>query len=776
MPASAEPEMTMGSYITVHPEEQPLSRSASRKAHPLGGGLDSTASVATPGDGGAVGADPAVVVECAHCGLPCGRRPVSGEIEGMASLFCCYGCVLAMQVTRARGDAGAATALLVRVGLAIFFTINLMMVSMPTYVPYVYGDELAPTDGPLFLALRVLAMAFAAPVLLLLGGPILASAVRSLRAGSANTDTLIVLGSLAAYGLSVSNTLRGVGDVYFDTAAMLLILVTIGRYLEASAKASAASKIESTLSPAPVAATRVAPFPGAVAPADLTVGDLVRVTAGALFPTDGVVVTGLGGVDEAALTGESAAVLKAPGDAVAGGTASIDGIFTVQVTATAADSATARIAAMLVAARRERAPIERRADRLAAVLMPLVVLVAGGAGVFWYLHAGIDQAVLTSLAVLIVACPCGLGIATPVAVWTGLATAARHGVIVRTAPIFERLVTIRRVVFDKTGTLTGRTPRLQRAQARALGGEDRMLAYAAAIESDLTHPLARAIVAAAADRGLALPSATGVRVVPGCGVRGWIDGSEVIVGSSTYAATELGRMAPRPDMPAGSTQVDVWERGTLLGTLEFGESLRPEAMAAVQQVRQLQLRVGVLSGDRSGSAVVPSLFHRDEAELGLLPGEKVGRLRAGGAGTTVMVGDGINDAPALAAAHVGIAVGSATDLARITADVTIVHDDLRRVPWLLGYSRRVRRVIHQNLFWAFAYNFGAVAAAAAGLLNPLLASLAMIGSSLAVIANARRLRHVGGLVEERRGHGPGNLPPNACSACGCDVTESAAEL
>jgi len=665
---------------------------------------------------------------------------VHAECEGEAAFFCCYGCVLALQVTRARGDAGAASAILVRVGLAIFFTINLMMVSMPTYVPYVYGNEAAPTDGPLFLALRVLAMVFAAPVLLLLGWPILTSAVRSICSGSANTDALIVLGSLAAYGLSVLNTLRGAGDVYFDTAAMLLVLVTIGRYLEASAKASAGSLIESTLSPENVSATRLSPAPGAVDPSCLAVGDIVRVTAGEVFPTDGVVIDGQGGVDEAMLTGENAPVLKVAGAVVAGGTASIDGVFRIRVTATAADSATARIAAMLAAARRERAPIERLADRLAAFLVPLVILTAGAAGGFWYLQAGIDEAVLVGLAVLVVACPCGLGIATPVAVWTGLATAAKRGVIVRTAPIFERLVGIRRVLFDKTGTLTDRTPILRRVVAEAPQDEDVVLSLAAALEEGLTHPLATAIVAAAVARGLVWPAASSVRVIPGRGVRGQIEGREITLGSTDFAALELDDLDPSEGVPIGSTRVCIWERGALLGTLELREALRPEADAAVRQVRRLRMQVGVLSGDRNGASIVPALFRREEAELGLLPEDKVARLRAIATGATVMVGDGINDAPALAAAHVGIAIGSATDLARITADVTIVNDDLRRVPWLLAYSRRVRRVIYQNLFWAFAYNAGAVAAAAVGLLNPLMASLAMIGSSLVVVANARRLR------------------------------------
>ena len=705
---------------------------------------------------------------CAHCGFALGRRPVAATVDDEHALFCCYGCVLALQITRARGETGAAATILIRVGLAIFFTINVMMVSMPAYVPYVYGNDAAATDGPLFQVLRVLALVFAAPVLLLLGWPILKSAAAGLRRGSANTDALIVLGTVAAYVLSVANTIKGEGAVYFDTAAMLLVLVTIGRYLEATAKASAGSAIDATLNPSAGLATRARRGLERVDPAILMIGDLVRVTPGEFFPTDGVVVEGRGGVDEAALTGESAPVVKRAGSSVAGGTCSVDGVFTVRVSARAAESATARITALLAAARRERAPSERFADRVAAVLVPFVIFATLAAGTYWYVHSGIEAAILVALAVLVVACPCGLGIATPVAVWTGLATAAKRGVIVRTAPVFERLATVKQVLFDKTGTLTERVPQLRRVVARAATTEDEVLALAAAVERGLLHPIARAITTAAQQRGIEVPEAVDVQVVPGHGARGIVAGRAIAVGNLSSAPADLGagrrssvrsgavvdarhavHLPSHTDPPTDSVVTDygsagpvayVWEDDALLGVIELAEAPRPETAAAVAETRKLRMAVGVLSGDNRGDALVPQLFAAHEAAFGLLPQDKVARLRAQRDRATAMVGDGINDAPALAAADVGIAVGSATDLARMTADVTIISDDLRRVPWLLAYSKRVAAVIRQNLFWAFAYNAGAVIAAAAGLLNPLIASLAMLGSSLAVVANARRLR------------------------------------
>jgi Cu2+-exporting ATPase len=702
--------------------------------------------------------------DCAHCGLPLRRRTVSATVAGEPSRFCCYGCVLAQQVTRARGEHGTAESILIRLGLAIFFAMNVMMVSMPSYVPYVYGT--GADDGPLFQVLRVVAVAFAAPVIGLLGWPILLGAARGLRDGAANTDALIVLGTAAAYVLSVINTVAGHGPVYFDTAAMLLVLVTLGRYLEARAKADAGAAVRATLAPAPAVAIRVSVAAGqvratserqteTVSPEVLAPGDIVRVAPGDAFPADGLVIDGTGGADEAALTGEQRAVLKEPGSTVASGTCSIDGLFHVRVTARAAESAAARVAALLSAARRERAPAERLADRVASALVPVVVAVAVAAATWWTLHAGFDTGLLVGLAVLVVACPCGLGIATPVALWTGLVTAARRGVIVRSAPAFERAAHIDHVLFDKTGTLTERRPRLVAVEPAAgsnLSQHD-VLCRAAALEAGLKHPLAVAVAAAWQQTKEARPEpgrrgcplrATQVQVVAGRGVRGVVAGESLAAGSVNFAAQDLGNAIFRLHADAPGSVVLLWRPRQLLGALRFTEAPRLEAAAALDQLRQAGIRSGLVSGDRCADAVVPALIGAADAALGLLPEDKVAYIRSvrwqKGAGTVAMVGDGVNDAPALAAADVGIAVGDASDLARMAADVAIVSNDLRRVPWLITYSRRVNRVMRENLFWAFAYNAVAVIAAAAGALNPLVASVAMLASSLAVVANARRLR------------------------------------
>jgi len=695
--------------------------------------------------------------ECAHCGLPLGRRPVAGTVDGERAACCCYGCLLALQVTRARGDSGAASAIVIRLGLAIFFSMNVMMVSLPTYVPYVYGVDRGAGDGPLFQVLRVLGMVFAAPVLILLGWPIVSSAARGVRNGGPNADMLIVLGTVAAYALSVRNTVIGSGAVYFDTTTMLLLFVTLGRYLEARAKAEAGAAVRASLAPLPAFATRLhAGAAETVRLEFLAPGDFLRVGPGDAFPTDGIVVDGSGGVDEAALTGESLPVFKEPGTPIAGGTCSVDGLFEVRVTAAVQESTAARIERLLAAARRERTPIERLADRLASVLVPIVMLVAIIAAGWWTQRAGAEHGVLVGLAVLAVACPCALGIATPIAVWTGLVTAARHGVIVRSAALLERIAQIGSVLFDKTGTLTNRTPSLIASEPTADSGLSalQLLGVAAALETGIPHPIARAIVAAAqmheAGNGRVVRD---VRVVPGRGVYGHVDGCLVAVGNLgaerpevrddiAHSGTEGQGAAPY----GNASVVPVWGGERMLGTLLFTENVRPDAAPALSRLRGLRLRVGLLSGDQTADAVVPGLIRREEAEIGLLPEQKVARVRAARRALTrthqavAMVGDGINDAPALAAADIGIAVGSATDLARINADVAVVRDDLQCIPWLIVYAGRVERVTRQNLFWAVAYNAVAVTAAAAGVLNPAIASLVMLASSLTVVANASRLR------------------------------------
>jgi Cu2+-exporting ATPase len=402
------------------------------------------------------------------------------------------------------------------------------------------------------------------------------------------------------------------------------------------------------------------------------------------------------------------------------------------VTAPASASATARIAALVDAALTTRTRVERIADRVAAVLTPLVIAIALAAGAWWGVTGGAERGVLVGLAVLAVACPCGLGLATPLAMWTGVAAAARRGVIVRGATVLERLADVRTVLFDKTGTLTTGDPRLVRVEPPERTTE--IVALAAGLEAGLAHPFARAIARAAVRRGIGPVSVADVQVVPGRGVRGRVDDEPVAIGAPDWITP-----GARPAHDGMHTAVALARAGRPIATLWLQESLRDGVGDAIASLRALGLEVELASGDARAPAVTP-LFRPGEIALGLGPTDKVGRIRAAGArGAVAMVGDGFNDAPALAAADVGIAVNEAADLTRMTADIVVRRDGVVALPWTVAHARRVVRTARRSVGWAFAYNAVAVALAAAGRLEPVVATLAMLASSAAVVAIARRL-------------------------------------
>lgn len=685
---------------------------------------------------------------CDHCTLPLGGRVVVGQIDGSSHCFCCYGCLLAHQVTRASGEDGQAASLVIRLGLAIFLAMNVMMMSMQGYAPFIYGAE-AAVDGPLHHVLRWLAMCFALPVLFLLGWPILRSFAAGGWAGGAVADALVLLGAVSAFALSVHHTLIGSTAVYFDTAVMVLLFVTLGRYLEARARADAGRAVRAELLAAPTRATLVRE--GRLIDSEvaaLAPGDVVRVVAGEMFPTDGTVLRGEGSVDEALMTGESRLVAHRPGSAVAGGTCSVDGCFEVRVTRPAADSAAARIEKMLEEGRRAQSPMERLADRFARRFLPATLAIAVVAGVLHGVNSGVDVGVLTALSVLVVACPCALGIATPVALWFAVAAAARRGIVLRDAGVLERAGRVDRACFDKTGTLTERTPHLVACDLAAAcpWPAAELLRRAAALELGQHHPIARAIVAAAGG-DLAGVAVADIRVEPGRGVRGRVEGTPIEIVDAAAIATSLDSTAAAAD--AGSA-VAVCSDGVPLAVLRFAERLRSDAVASLSELRdELGIGVAVLSGDSAAVALAPLDAARLEIATGLLPQDKLRRVESAAidarrdGGAVAFVGDGVNDAPALAAADVGIAFGAAADLPRMAADVLCLGGELSAVPWLLRHARRSVRIVRQNLVLAFGYNSIAVALAAAGRLDPLVAALAMLGSSLAVVANARRAGRLG---------------------------------
>ena len=692
---------------------------------------------------------------CAQCGLPLAGRGVRAVSEGRERSFCCYGCALVLQITRQSGEAGSAHALLIRLGLGAFFAMNAMMFSLPAYFPFFYPATTDPGEGGFLLMLRVLSLALSLPVFILLGVPILLQSVRQIRQAACTVDALIALGAFAGLGLSAYNTLRNSPHVYADTAAMLLVLVAVGRYLEASAKLKTAEGLQTLLDQVPPKAIRLkAGLTEEVFTTELRPGDHVQISPGSAFPVDGRVILGEGSVDESSLTGESRPAFKEVGTRVMAGTINLDGTLVVEAQRVAAESTAARIARLLEQARMSRGPAERLADRLAAAFLPMVLFLALGVFVFWLPHSGLEAALMASLSVLVVSCPCAFGIATPAATWTALGRAARRGVLVKNSATLEVLGSLRRAFFDKTGTLTTGTP--------AYGGslvhpecplpEAELLHRIAVLQSRVPHPLAHAFLATAGEpKGD--QTLTDFRYHPGLGVEGTVGGPpqpHLYVGSARLMERAGLPMDPWVDgavktpRPPACSEIFVGWDGRVRAVFFFQESIRKEAATVLAELLSSGIRLGILTGDRAvASSTVAQLPAALDVKAGLLPEDKIREIQAARApGEPVaMVGDGINDAPALAAADVGIALGTGTDLTREAADVNVLRPDLGQVQWIVEYARKVRRTIRGNLFWAFLYNGVAMAFAAAGALNPLVAAAAMIASSLFILWNTRRLAH-----------------------------------
>ncbi|MCM2257486.1 MAG: cation-translocating P-type ATPase [Vicinamibacteria bacterium] len=719
---------------------------------------------------------------CAHCGLP-----VAGAKVRATPLYCCTGCALAHRITGGDAGHGVATGMLMAVGVGAFLAMNVMMLSFVLYSGRGEADRLA---GEAWVRWALLLLA--TPALVLLGAPFLTRGVRRLREGTLDTDALIVLGVSAAFSISVASVLRGEGPLYLDTAMGILLFVTIGRYLEAASRARATDALSALAQRMPRDARRIG-ADGAeteVAIEELRVGDHVRVRPGEAMPADGVIVEGEASCSQADLTGEPLPERRGPGDTVAACSVNLDGSLRVEVRRTGADTTIARLVRLVDEARAGRFPLMPLVDRVSAVFVPLVLSVAAATLTFWWWKVGFGVGLLNALCVLLIACPCAIGIATPLASTAAAGRAAAAGVLVKSGEVFERLARARLAFFDKTGTLTLGTPRLiaihtpacvggdgglgaeelrsrrspdggsRRESIPSLGPlgavaslrppdpgtgggftppsepDDDLLSLAAAVEAHSEHPLARAITAAAAARALPRPEVTAFAATPGRGVTGVVDGRTVRVGSAAFTGVAAREAAP------GASLVHVSRDGVALGTLELRDEPRPTSLAALAGLRGLGLEVELLSGDQPASvAAFAATLPGVRARGGLLPEDKLQVLRdAVAAGDTpLMVGDGLNDVPALSGAAVGVTLESGTDLAREVADVTVLGGDLRRLPWLVGLARRTLRTARINLFWAFFYNLVGVGLAVTGLLHPLFGAVAMIVSSLLVVLHSQRL-------------------------------------
>ena len=601
-----------------------------------------------------------------------------------------------------------------------------------------------------------LQLALATPVQFWLGARFYRAGWKAVRAGAGNMDLLVALGTSAGYGLSVyllfKHADHGTPHLYFEASAVIVTLVLLGKWLESRAKRQTTAAIAALNALRPeVARVRMADGDVDVAIAKVKVGNTVVIRPGERIPVDGVVITGSSQVDESLITGESLPVAKHTGDKVTGGAVNAEGLLLVETTAVGAESTLSRIVRMVESAQAKKAPIQRIVDRVSAIFVPVVLLTATLTLLGWGLVTGQwEQAILNAVAVLVIACPCALGLATPTAIMAGTGVAARQGILIKDAEALEIAHRIDTVAFDKTGTLTEGKPTLVAAVA-APGHDDELLLWSAAIQAGSEHPLARAVMNAAEEAGLALLSAAKVGAVPGRGMSAEVQGRALRLGSPRYMQ-ELGvdtsaLVEPARQLEAEGRTVswlaDVTEAPALVGMLAFGDAPKAGAIKAIQSLQALGIRTVMVTGDNQGSATaVGSVLGIDHMAAQVLPADKaaiVNRLKEGGR-TVAMVGDGINDAPALASADVGIAMSTGTDVAMHAAGITLMRGDPALVADAIDISRRTYRKIRQNLFWAFAYNVIGIPLAVAGLLNPVVAGAAMALSSVSVVSNALLLR------------------------------------
>jgi Cu+-exporting ATPase len=599
----------------------------------------------------------------------------------------------------------------------------------------------------------------ATPVQFWLGARFYVGAWKAIKMRTGNMDVLVAIGTSAAYGLSVYHLLtdhagREMGPMYFEASAVVIALVLLGKWLEKRAKRQTTEAIRALQSLRPnVARVRRHGAEAEVPIQAVQIDDEVVVLPGERIPVDGEVVEGRSHVDESMLTGESLPVTKSHGDHVTGGAVNAEGRLVVRTMAIGAETALSRIIRLVEDAQAKKAPIQRVVDQVSAVFVPVVVLIAIATWFGWGLFGGDwSVATLNAVAVLVISCPCALGLATPTAIMAGTGVAAKAGILVKDAEVLEAAHNVRTIAFDKTGTLTEGKPKLLAAVSLA-GSDDELVSLTAAIESGSSHPLAAAMLEEARDRGLSFPRSENVTVLAGRGVEAQVNGRDLLIGNARLMqeiGVDLGaysRASAEHELK-GRTVSWVAERVAgsprLLGLLAFGDSPRGTSRQAIDALHALGLRTVLISGDNQGAAnaIAQQVGIRlEDVTAKVLPADKarvIEDLRAHGG--VAMVGDGINDAPALAAANVGFAMGSGTDVAMHAAGVTLMRSDPRLVADAIDISRRTTRKIHQNLFWAFVYNVVGIPLAAAGLLNPVVAGAAMAFSSVSVVSNTLLLR------------------------------------
>jgi Cu2+-exporting ATPase len=651
--------------------------------------------------------------------------------------------------------------LLLRFGTAAFFSMQLMLFSVALYAGYFQGIE-----GRIKHLFHLISFALTTPVLFYSGWPIIRGSLRSLKNLTFNMDVLIAAGALSAYGYSIQQMIVN-GEVYFDTAAMIITLILLGRYIEAGAKGKASETIGRLLQLSPKEARKLAiaaDQPGMdgqmhVAPrqmvpvSSLRAGDRVEVVPGENIPVDGLVISGTTEVNESMLTGESRTVSKTEGSEVFGGTRNLYGSIVFKVTKSGKGTVLAQIIQAVEDAQARRAPIQSVADRAVGYFVPAVLLIALLTFLGWtYQGAPIARSLMNAVSVMVIACPCALGLATPLAILIGTSNAAAQGILIKGGDVIEKAASVDFAVLDKTGTITEGKPVLTAAHGIGISDEE-ALRLALSLERRSEHALARAIVDAARD--LAPYEVTNFSAVPGRGIRGEIAGKQNSIGSREFIASEHISLDPNAAIDddlrekitssekAGATVTFLYRNGDLRGIFVIADRIRQEAAAAVTMLRTRGLGVAMVTGDNMNTAeAVAKETGIETVKAQVSPVEKAAEIqRMEREGRRVlMAGDGINDAPALVAATVGVAMVRATDIALASADIVIMRPDLRLVSDAVTLAQKTFSIIRQNIFWAFFYNMVVIPLAIFGILHPIVAAGTMAFSSLSVVGNSLRAR------------------------------------